>query len=291
MMKPRQNLRRLRPFLVTGLFSFLAAGCFGDTVVTLTTGQQVSGTFLDATSTAVRLRDGQGITEEIPIAKITKIQFQEDKVTPAANVKTNAPPEPAVPGEQQQKFCAVLAEYRAAVLHPNSGANPILQAKTKTNPSDPLSYESEIAEAFGPNARFTKWIGTITFGVFNKSAVIRFVPDCPEAVDVADFANSSERPFLPAAVASTVIPLNSPLANQLSNMPAKSRVTISGNLLAMPRDPNFPRSWYKPPVHPKFMNNASGPATGATVAQPHYLAHFTEIEPLMEDHSNQPASK
>ena len=290
MMKPRQTLRRLRPFFATGLFAFLAAGCFGDTVITLTTGQQVTGTFLDATSTAVRLRDGQGITEEIPIAKITRIQFQEDKAPLAGNVKTNAPPEPAAPGEQQ-KFCAVLAEYRAAVLHPNDGANPILQAKTKTNPSDPLSYESEIAEAFVPNARFTKWIGTITFGVFNKSIVIRFVPDCPEAADVADFANSSERPFLPAAIASTVIPLNSSLANQLSNMPAKSRVTISGNLLAMPRDPNFPRSWYKPPAHPKFMNNASGPATGATVAQPHYLAHFTEVEPLTEGHANQSAPK
>jgi hypothetical protein len=118
---------------------------------------------------------------------------------------------------------------------------------------------------------------------FNQSVVIRFVPDCPEAVDIADFANASQRPFLPASVAATVLPLNSPIAQQLSSMPAKSRLIVSGNLVTMPRDPNFPRSWYKPQPHPKFLHNASGPATGATVAQPHYLVHFSAVEPIPSD--------
>ena len=265
------------------LFSFPSPA---DTVITLNSGQRLTGTFVDATSTTVRLRDGRGIVEEIPVNDITTIGFH-DETHPgpsAAGQKPVSAPSP-IP-QQQQEFCAVLGSYRAASLHPSTASNPILQAQTKATGTDPLSYEPKITDVFGSNARFTKWVGTASFEVFNQSVVVRFVPDCPEAVDVADFANASQRPFLPASVAATVLLLDSPVARQLSSMPAKSRLILSGNLVTMPRDPNFPRSWYKPQQHPKFMNNASGPATGATVAQPHYLVHFSTVESIPPDSQN-----
>lgn len=247
-----------------------------ETVVTLTSGQRITGTLVDADAKVARIRDSRGIVEEIPLTQVTSIQFADSGATPEIGS-----PQVTIPPSQEQ-FCSIVAAYRAATLHPSTGQNPIAQAQAKTNSADPLSYEPQVADAFGPNAKFEKWVGTITFGVFNQSVVVRFVPDCPEAVDIVDFANASQRPFLPATTAATVIPLNSPLAKQLSTVPTKVRVTASGNLVPMPADPSFPRAWYKPQQHAKFVNNASGPATGATVAQPHYLAHFSDIRPLSD---------
>jgi hypothetical protein len=280
-----RSSRRRGILLASAFLSVLSIPGLADTVVTLSSGQRMTGTFVDATSTMVRPRDQRGIAEEIPLNQVTTIEFHKETqpAVPPVEQKPGSP-ESLIP--QQHDFCMVLGSYRAASLH-SSSASPIAQAQTRSNATDPLSSEPKMAEAFGANAHFTKWVGTTAFGVFNQSVVIRFVPDCPEAVDVADFANASQRPFLPAAVATTVLSLDSPIARQLSSMRAKSRIVVSGNLVTTPRDPNFPRSWYKPQPRPKFMNNASGPATGATVARPHYLVQFSAVEPIPSDSLNQ----
>jgi hypothetical protein len=249
----------------------LSAFALGDTL-TLKDGRVMSGTYLGGTPTAIRFLSADHV-ETIPIGKIQRVTFDpgaspssgSQAGNPASNLAPATVPEVA---NKQQHFCEAVESFRKEKMRVANEPNPVVRAQTK--PPDPLAWEDRIFALMGTSGRFDTWRGTIRFHVEGLWVILSFFPDCRGLAQAVEFSTVSH--YRPGADDRTLIPLNSPLARELTRINGNAPVVASGHLF-------YNGDQSRPSNHTdtrqRYRGTTDNPA--ASVASPRYLAAFDRV--------------
>jgi hypothetical protein len=221
----------------------LSAFAPGDTLA-LKDGRVISGTYLDGTTTAIRFLSADRV-ETIPIHDIQRVSFDPGAST--ATIPTDGVAASTVPdvANKQQLFCDAGDSFRKG---------------------DPFDWEDRTSALMGTSGRFDTWRGTVRFQVEKQWVILSFVRDCQGVAQATEFSSASHDRT--GSDGRTLIPLNSPLACELTKVNGNALVVVSGHLVYV-ADQDRTQSHSDP-------GTADNPA--ASVASPRYLVPFDGFE-------------
>jgi hypothetical protein len=191
--------------------------------ITLKNGQQFQGTFVGGDTRTVRFVIGSEV-RTIAVPEIAVIRFGN-----ASPISSSAPEarRPEGSGDQKQLCQAVLAFRQDSMSFSNEG-NPIRRAEMRR--PDPLDYESRVVAILGESGSFMNWTGTVRFSVEGSRIYLAFYPDCIGAQQAVVFATAHAASGAQSFQASsTLIPLNSPIAQTLRSGAENFRARVSGH--------------------------------------------------------------
>jgi hypothetical protein len=145
------------------------------------------------------------------------------------------------------------------------------------HPPDPWSFEDSIARVFGPNGEFVDWTGHLFFSVTGVDVVLTFQPTCGSGSSIS-FTNGYPADQRASARAAR-IPLSSPLADKLRDASSGSAFRVSGRLFARTGAENSHLLSAASQTNARQRFEGAQANVATTVANPQYLAQFTDIAP------------
>ena len=249
----------------------LSVFALGDTL-TLKDGRVISGTYLGGTTTAIRFLSADRV-ETVPISNIQRVSFDPGASTSSSTVTIPAGGAAAstVPdvGNKQQRFCEAVDSFRKEKMRIANEPNPVVRAQTKA--PDPFEWEDRISALMGTSGRFDTWRGTARFHVEGQWVILSFFPDCKGLAQAIEFSTASHH--RPGGDERTLIPLNSPLARELTKINGNAPVVASGHLFYVADQNPTPSHIDR---RQRYRGTTDSPA--ASVASPRYLAAFERVE-------------
>jgi len=125
---------------------------------------------------------------------------------------------------QQARFCSILSNWKlrdgyAPGKEPREETNPIAAARAP-KPPDPGDLFDQLVAILGTSGEFSGWKAKVVYVVINGAISVEAAPVCPEAVDISF-----------STVNSTLVPLQSPMADFLAKFQPGSVALISGHLI------------------------------------------------------------
>jgi hypothetical protein len=253
----------------------LGVALSGDTV-TLKNGQHLDGSFLGGDTRNIRFAVGSEV-RTIAVPDIAMIQFGSKAATtpPPSGTATSKPlPVKRDGSGGQQQLCQAILGFRQDTVRYANEPNPI--RKAERHPPDPFDYESRVATVFGDTGNFSHWTGTVRFSVESSRVYLEFYPDCagaPQAIQL-----STAHVF--SGQTADSIALDSPIARVLRDGGENLRARVSGHVVSI-RANGFATVQHagRPRDSRQLYQGETGNAP-ASVAIPHYLAHFDSVEPI-----------
>lgn len=250
---------------------------FADTI-TLRNGQQLQGTFLGGDTRTGRFVIGAEV-RTIAVPEIAAIRFGNASPIPSSGPEAG---KPGGSGNQQQLCQAVLA-FRQDSLRYSNETNRIRKAEIRR--PDPFDYEPRVVAVLGESGNFVDWTGMVRFSVEGSRLYVAFYPDCTGAPQAIAFATAHAAAAAQSFQASsTLIPLNSPIAQTLRSGAENFRARVSGHAFFM--NGNGFVTTIKRIAGPASQVNVRQryrgeiPNAPASVGNPHYLAKFDSVEPI-----------
>ncbi|MFZ0591582.1 MAG: hypothetical protein WAM39_14045 [Bryobacteraceae bacterium] len=245
--------------------------------ITLKNGQQLQGTFLGGDTRTVRFVIGSEV-RTIAVPEIAIIRFGNASPIPATAPEAR---KPEGSGDQKQLCQAVLA-FRQDNMSFSNEANPIRRAEMRR--PDPFDYEPRVVAILGESGAFMNWTGTVRFSVEGSRIYLAFYPDCAGAPQAIAFATAHATSTAQNFASSTLIPLNSPIAQTLRSGAENFRARVTGHAFFINRN-GFVTTVSRMagsanPVNTRQRYRGEMPNAPASVANPHYLAKFDSIEPI-----------
>ncbi len=249
----------------------LSAFALGDTL-TLKDGRVISGTYLGGTTTAIRFLSADRV-QTVPISNIQRVSFDPGASTSSSTVTIPAGGAAASTvldvGNKQQRFCEAVDSFRKEQTRIANEPNPVVRAQTK--PPDPFNWEDRIFALMGTSGRFDSWRGTARFHVEGQWVILSFFPDCKGLAQAIEFSTASH--YRPGGDDRTLIPLNSPLARELTKINGNAPVAVSGHLFYV-----ADRDRRSSHIDPRQRYRGTTDSPAASVASPRYLAEFDRVE-------------
>lgn len=194
--------------------------------------------------------------------------------------------------EQQKEFCELVASFQKEQLAYAQETNPIRKAGMRI--PDPYRYESQVRDLFGPKHEFVNWTGTLRFGTSGRSIGVTFTPRC-DPQQLIQFGNAIEQPgFLVQDSAGAIIGVDSPIGRMLASAKTgQQAATVSGHLNPVQGFVRFNQalSSQASAGYGKAIFRSQMNPNGASIAQPHYLVKFTEVNLLEEKAKAGPGSQ
>jgi hypothetical protein len=169
----------------------------------------------------------------------------------------------------------VLKNYIQARNKVSAEPNPIRRAEM--HPPDPWSFEDSIARVFGPNGEFVDWTGRLFFSVTGADVVLTFQPTCGSGSSIS-FTNGYPADRRASARAAR-IPLSSPLTDKLRDASPGSAFRVSGRLFARTGAENSHLLSAASQTNARQRFEGAQANVATNVANPQYLAQFTDIAP------------